>query len=241
MMSHALSPRAGLSPPERRKAGPLAESERDSPLGLSILTSGAATDLQLARAVTDYLEPHPEFHVQPEPAPDSDVVLVLARTLTSALLEQMMVVVTDAENPAQCAVLVTGPIRERQVGRVIAAGVVSILPRSAITPRTIAQAVMDSSHGRSILSDQVTRWLVDEARAYHALMRTEFGVVAGGLTVREAEVLRLLAEGQDTGEIAERLHYSERTIKKIIQDLTTRLKLRNRAHAVSYALRVGAI
>lgn len=62
-----------------------------------------------------------------------------------------------------------------------------------------------------------------------------------GLTVREVNVLRLVAEGYDTAQIAARLCYSERTVKNIVYSLTTRLKLRNRPHAVAYAIRAGVI
>jgi DNA-binding NarL/FixJ family response regulator len=58
---------------------------------------------------------------------------------------------------------------------------------------------------------------------------------------REIEVLRHLSEGKDTTEIAEAMAYSERTIKNIIHDVTTRLKLRNRSHAVAYAMKSGII
>jgi DNA-binding NarL/FixJ family response regulator len=44
-----------------------------------------------------------------------------------------------------------------------------------------------------------------------------------------------------TREIASQLAYSERTIKAVIQELTTRLNLRNRAHAVAHAVRNGWI
>jgi DNA-binding NarL/FixJ family response regulator len=62
-----------------------------------------------------------------------------------------------------------------------------------------------------------------------------------GLTEREIEVLRLVADGFDTSEIAGSLAYSERTIKNIIHDVTARLNLRNRSHAVAYAVRQGLI
>jgi DNA-binding NarL/FixJ family response regulator len=62
-----------------------------------------------------------------------------------------------------------------------------------------------------------------------------------GLRTREAEVLRLLAEGLGTLEIAERLNYSERTVKNIIHGVLSRLDLRNRVHAVAYAVRNGVI
>ena len=63
----------------------------------------------------------------------------------------------------------------------------------------------------------------------------------GGLTHRELRVVRLLADGYSTAEIARELAYSERTIKNSIHDLTTRLQLRNRSHAVAFAVRQGLI
>jgi DNA-binding NarL/FixJ family response regulator len=62
-----------------------------------------------------------------------------------------------------------------------------------------------------------------------------------GFSGRELDVLRLLSEGWDTAEIAEKLAYSERTVKNVIHDITTRLQLRNRSHAVAYAVRQGLI
>ena len=57
------------------------------------------------------------------------------------------------------------------------------------------------------------------------------------LSPRETEVIRLLADGLDTSEIAVRLIYSERTVKNVLHSLLSRLNLRNRAHAVAFALR----
>ena len=42
-------------------------------------------------------------------------------------------------------------------------------------------------------------------------------------------------------EVARRLCYSERTVKNVLQDMTRRHNLRNRTHAVAYALRQGLI
>jgi DNA-binding NarL/FixJ family response regulator len=62
-----------------------------------------------------------------------------------------------------------------------------------------------------------------------------------GLSDRETQVLRLVADGKDTQEIARELSYSERTVKNVLHDVTSRLQLRNRTHAVAYALRQGLI
>ena len=45
----------------------------------------------------------------------------------------------------------------------------------------------------------------------------------------------------DTAEIATTLSYSERTVKNVLHDVTSRLQLRNRSHAVAYALKQGMI
>jgi DNA-binding NarL/FixJ family response regulator len=62
-----------------------------------------------------------------------------------------------------------------------------------------------------------------------------------GLTDRETHVLRMVADGHDTAEIAQELCYSERTVKNILHDVTSRLQLKNRSHAVAFAVREGLI
>lgn len=61
------------------------------------------------------------------------------------------------------------------------------------------------------------------------------------LSSREVEVLRLVADGYDTSEIAEHLAYSESTIKGVLAKLMARLDARNRCHAVAIVVREGLI
>ncbi|CAM5661963.1 LuxR family transcriptional regulator OS=Streptomyces glaucescens OX=1907 GN=SGLAU_14765 PE=4 SV=1 [Streptomyces glaucescens] len=67
------------------------------------------------------------------------------------------------------------------------------------------------------------------------------GMSLSTLTTREADMLRIVSEGLDTAEIARKTAYSERTVKNVLHEIITRLQLRNRAHAVGYALRNGLI
>ena len=46
---------------------------------------------------------------------------------------------------------------------------------------------------------------------------------------------------QQFAEVGRRLFYSERTVKNIVHDVTSRLNLKNRTQAVAYALRQGLI
>jgi DNA-binding NarL/FixJ family response regulator len=175
-----------------------------------------------------------------ESMPDADVLLIITDSMNETVLCHLEDVLTRTA-PEQVATLVTGPVKTHQLLRLVRSGVVSVLPYAGVTASQVARALIASHSGRSILPQLAVRWLVDEIRvAQHDLFAAN-GLAPGGLTAREVEVLRLLADGADTAEIAARLRFSERTIKKVIQHVITRLGLRNRAHAVAYAMRVGAI
>ena len=58
-----------------------------------------------------------------------------------------------------------------------------------------------------------------------------------GLTAREQEVLRLLAQGQSDREIAESLFIGARTVETHVSNLLGKLGVRNRAEAAALAAR----
>ncbi|WP_404192078.1 helix-turn-helix transcriptional regulator [Streptomyces tauricus] len=70
---------------------------------------------------------------------------------------------------------------------------------------------------------------------------TRVRTAAPRLNSREVDVLRLIAEGKQCDEIALELSYSERTVRYILYGVMKRTRTRNRAHAVSYAIRAGLI
>ena len=58
----------------------------------------------------------------------------------------------------------------------------------------------------------------------------------GGLTEREVEVLRLVAQGKTNLEIADELVLSQRTVQRHIANIYAKIDVRNRAEATTFAL-----
>jgi DNA-binding CsgD family transcriptional regulator len=67
------------------------------------------------------------------------------------------------------------------------------------------------------------------------------GALPEELDPRAIRVLELIAEGHSTREIADRINYSERTIKKEITRIEGKMHARSRAQMVALAVRRGLI
>ena len=61
------------------------------------------------------------------------------------------------------------------------------------------------------------------------------------LSERELETLRLIAEGLNNAEIAERLVISEHTVKRHVSNILSKLHLVDRTQAAVYAWREGVV
>ena len=60
-------------------------------------------------------------------------------------------------------------------------------------------------------------------------------------TVSEADVLRLLAQGQANKEIARNLVIGEKTVKTHVSNILAKLGLPSRTQAALYAVRIGLV
>ena len=121
------------------------------------------------------------------------------------------------------------------------AGAAGVLRRLDCTPEALAQAVHDVAAGDGSVPADLLAGVLRQVGRLRREAAEGPGRGGSGLSTREAQVLRLVAEGHGTAEIADQLCYSERTVKGVIHDVTTRLQLRNRSHAVAFALRNGLI
>jgi DNA-binding NarL/FixJ family response regulator len=166
---------------------------------------------------------------------------VVAQLRSRAAVE---VVEKDGGGPAAVAVVVAEEVdgttlqimkalRRNGCGRVVL--VLNNVDDAGLLAATSAAA------GEGAVPPDLLGRLLGHVGRLHEQVLAPRGLTLNGLTEREVDVLKLLAEGLSTSEIAHRLSYSERTIKNVIHDVTSRFHLRNRSHAVAYAMRAGLI
>lgn len=198
-----------------------------------------ATDPISAAGLTSHLGQRRELMVVPaDSRGEADVAVVAADQLSPDVVSALRRTNAETGKPV---VLVVNHIEERDVLVAVECGVVGILPRAAATKERLAGMVKTAATGGGVLPPQLLGELLKHVER---LQRDLIGPGAGpggGLSKREVEVLRHVADGLDTGQIATALNYSERTVKNVLSALTTRLNLRNRPHAVAYAMRTGIL
>ncbi len=123
----------------------------------------------------------------------------------------------------------------------VEAGACGLLRRGEAVPERLVEAIQSASAGDGTVPSDLLGRLLEHVGQLQRQVLAPKGMTLAGLTEREIDVLRLVADGLDTAEIASELAYSERTIKNVIHDVTARMNLRNRSHAVAYAVRQGLI
>jgi DNA-binding NarL/FixJ family response regulator len=138
-------------------------------------------------------------------------------------------------------VLVVGDLDDGDLVAVAEVGVVGVLRRSEATPERLVRVIRSAAVGEAAVPPDLLGRLLDQVGQLQRQVLAPRGLRFSGMTDREIEVLRRIADGKSTAEIAVELSYSQRTIKNVLHDVTTRLQLRNRSHAVAYALRQGLI
>lgn len=123
----------------------------------------------------------------------------------------------------------------------VEAGVSGVLRRGDATANNLRTMIRAVAQGEGTLPPDLLGRLLDQVGRLQRQVLAPRGLTFRGLSEREVRVLRLLADGMDTAEVGRELFYSERTVKNIVHDITSRLELRNRTHAVAYAIKQGLI
>lgn len=197
-----------------------------------------ASDPITLAGITSYLKSRPEMLVVPQSElGDTDVLVVAIDKVTS----ETVALLRGGSGAVVPKVLVTSDLKESDLLTAVECRVVAVLPRAAATGDRLVSSVVAAAEGGGVMPSDLLGELLKHVQRLQREVLAPRGIDPSGLSAREVDVLRLMADGWDTAEIADKLCYSERTVKNVIYALTSRLKLRNRPHAVAYALRAGMI
>lgn len=178
-------------------------------------------------------------------ASSGDEALALARTLQPdvVLMDIAMKGMTGLEAatrmreacPSARVIILSMHAGEEYVLQALRAGAVGYLLKDAATGE-LELALRSVMRGESWFSPAVSRQVVE---GY--VQRVGGETVADVLTARQREVLRLVAGGKSTKEIAFDLNLSVKTVETHRAQIMERLGIRDVAGLVRYALRTGLV
>ena len=166
------------------------------------------------------------------------VVLMDVRMPVVDGIEATRRVTTDDKRHPRVIVLTTFDLDE-YVYDALGAGASGFLLKD-VTADALFEAVRVVAAGDALLAPAVTRRLVAEFARLRPTTPSRPEALSE-LTPREAEVLRLVAEGLSNGEIAERLVVSDETVKTHVSRVLAKLDVRDRTQAVVVAYESGLV
>lgn len=125
------------------------------------------------------------------------------------------------------------------VASALGAGIQGFMLKSG-DPRELLAGVHALAAGGAYLAPAIAQWVIGHVRNdLPGVPRMES--VVQRLTSREREVLSLLGNGLSNGQIAQRLHLVEGTVKAHVSAILTKLQVDNRVQAAIVAHRTGLI
>src|ERR1700685_2101973 len=130
-------------------------------------------------------------------------------------------------------VILTGEGTSNAIYDAMTLGAAGFLTKQS-TIAEICEAIVAAADGYTVLAPSVQAGLLSELRARELGERAE-------LTARELEVLRLVAEGLTSPQIAERLQIRGATVKTHVQNMFEKLGVSDRAAAVATGMRRGLV
>ena len=140
-----------------------------------------------------------------------------------------------ASQPESRILVMTSFAADDKVFPAIKAGALGYLLKES-APEDLVQAIRQIHRGESSLHPTIARKVLQEIT--HPSDRPP---TPNPLTEREAEVLRLVAQGLSNQDIARKLNISDPTVRTHVSNIMGKLHLATRIQAALYALREGLV
>lgn len=167
-----------------------------------------------------------------------DVVLMDIRMPETDGLEATRKIMADQGMAGTRIIILTTFELDEYIAEAVRAGAAGFLVKDT-EPEELLRAVRVVHDGDALLSPSVTRRIMAQlalqSRAAAAPVSLE------NITEREREVLRLVGEGLNNAEIAERLVITPLTAKTHVSRIMTKLLVRDRAQLVVLAYESGLV
>lgn len=106
-----------------------------------------------------------------------------------------------------------------------------------ISRETLLDALRKAHSGKRMLSEELLDNVLEHYSHFGKMQLLEHY----NLTDSEIALLRIVSEGASNREIAEKLYWSETTVKRKLSEVFEKLNVNDRAQAVAFAMRHGLI
>lgn len=198
------------------------------------------TNDPISRAgIASQLRPQPGVRVVDEDElGQAEVTVVVTEAVDERTMRTLRTLRSSGCGPV---VLIASTIDDAALISAVEVGVAGLVRRGEATTERLVSVIESAAAGEGVVPPDLLGRLLHQVGQVQRTVLGPRGLAFAGLAEREVAVLRLVADGMDTSEIAVKLSYSQRTVKNVLHDVTSRLHLRNRTHAVAYALRNGLI
>lgn len=202
-----------------------------------------ATDEISTAGVEAMLTGHDKLRLVPEDPerPPDVLVVVVDGAVGASAFARLRRFRAGGAAPGPRVVLVAERFKSEDLLPAVECGVSALLTRHELKEGTLAAAVTAVSRGAALMPYRLQGVLLDQISQLRSKVLAPAGLTLSGIETRERDVLQLIAEGYQTDEIADRLTYSEGTVKNVLYGMMARLRLNSRSHAVAYAMRAGVI
>ncbi len=190
------------------------------------------------------LEMEEDLQVVAEAENGADALQAYARYAPDVVLMDVRMPVMDGveaarrllqQDPQAKIIILTTFDDDEYVFQALRAGALGYLLKD-VSGGELAAAIRTVAAGGALIEPSVARKVLAE---FSRLPSSGANLPPAGLTAREAEILRLLAQGLNNRQIAARLYLAEGTVKNYVSSILAKLGVSDRTQAAIWARQHG--